>query len=102
MPRERKGSIVQRNGSLFARIRFKDENGKPRDIWRKADSRTHARELIRRLINEVESAGTRQIDAADMTFAELAEHYVQNYLHEAVYVGEPNHYALKVHRLPRD
>jgi integrase len=88
MPRERKGSIVQRNGKLFARIRFKDENGKPRDIWRKADNRTHAREIIRQLLTEIENTGTRQIDAANMTFAELADYFIKNYLHEAVYVGD--------------
>jgi integrase len=88
MPRERKGSIIQRNGKLFARIRFKDESGKLRDIWRKADNRTHAREIIRQLLNEIESASTRQIDAANMTFGELAEYFITNYLHEAVYVAD--------------
>lgn len=88
MARERKGSIVTRDGKLYARIRFKDESGKPRDIWRKADNRTHARELIRQLLTEIESTGTRQFDAANMTFAELADYYINNYLHDAVYVGD--------------
>ncbi len=88
MSRERKGGIVTRKGKLYARIRFKDESGKQRDIWRKADNRTHARELIRQLLTEIESSSIRQFDAASMMFGELADHYIKNYLHEAVYVGE--------------
>lgn len=88
MARERKGSIVQRDNKLYARIQFQDENGKKRDLWRKADSRTHARAIIREMLTEIEKAGTRHIDAANMTFVELADYFVRNYLHEAVYVGE--------------
>jgi len=60
MARERKGSVVTRGGKLYARIRFKDENGKQRDLWRKADNRTHARELIRQLLTEIESTGVQE------------------------------------------
>jgi integrase len=88
MARERKGSIVEREKKIYARIQFVDEAGKKRDIWRKADSRTHAREIIRQLLAEIEKAGTHQIDAANLTFSELADYYIKNYLHEAVYVGE--------------
>jgi integrase len=88
MARERKGSIVERGKRIYARIQFVDEQGKKRDLWRKVDNRTHARELIRQLLTEIENAGTRQIDAANMTFAELADYFIKNYLHEAIYVGE--------------
>lgn len=88
MARERKGSIVEREKKIYARIQFVDEHGKKRDVWRRADSRTHAREIIRQLLTEIENAGTHQIDAANLTFSELADYYIKNYLHEAVYVGE--------------
>lgn len=88
MARERKGSIVERGKKVYARIQFVDEHGKKRDLWRRADSRTHAREIIRQLLTEIEKTGTRQIDAANLTFAELADYYINNYLHEAVYVGD--------------
>jgi integrase len=88
MARERKGSIVERDKKIYARIQFLDECGKKRDIWRKADNRTHAREIIKQLLNEIENAGTKQIDAANMTFAELADYFIKNYLHEAVYSGD--------------
>lgn len=86
MARERKGSIVKRGDSLYARLRFKDEKGKKRDIWRKAENRTHARQLIRQLLTEVEEASAATLDAANMTFAELALYFGANYLKPAEYV----------------
>jgi integrase len=85
--RERTGSIVTRDGKLYARIRFKDESGKTRDIWRKADSRTQARQLIRALLNEVEKSSPATLDAAQMTFDELAGRFIQSCLKPAVYVN---------------
>ena len=69
MPRERKGSVVTKDGKLYARVRFKDGDGKQRDLWRKADSRTHARQIIRQLLKEIENAAPQQLDTANMTFA---------------------------------
>lgn len=88
MPRERKGSILSRDGKLYARVQFTDESGKRRDITRKAESRTHARQIIRQLLKEIESSTPKQLDAVNMTFRELADYYTNNYLHEAIYVGD--------------
>jgi integrase len=88
MPRERKGSIVTKDGKLYARVRFKDENGKQRDIWRKAESRADARKLTRQLLREIEASTPKQLDAANMTFADLTNHYLEHYLQPAVYVGD--------------
>lgn len=87
MARERKGSIVKRNGKIYARIQFKDENGKRRDLWRKAGSQKEARVVIKGLLREVETASAQQLDNRNMTLAGLADHYIRNYLQEAVYVG---------------
>jgi integrase len=88
MPRERKGGVVTRDGKLYARVRFTDETGKQRAIWRKADNRTHARQILRALLKEIENSTPQQLDAANMTFAELADYYTAHYLQEAVYVGD--------------
>lgn len=86
MARERTGSIVNRGGTLYARVRFKDENGKTRDISRRAESRTHARQIIREILREVEDSSASVLDAAQMTFAELADFFTQECLKPAVYV----------------
>jgi hypothetical protein len=44
MSRERKGSIVERDKKIYARVQFIGIDGRKRDIWRKADNRKHARE----------------------------------------------------------
>jgi integrase len=86
MARERKGTITKRDGKLYARVQFKDETGKRRDIWRKAESRTHARQLIREILKEVEKSTAVALDAARMTFGELADCFIQECLKPAVYV----------------
>jgi integrase len=87
MARGRTGTITEKAGKLYARVQFVDETGKKRDIWRKADSRTHARQIIRQLILEAESSSAAALDAASMTFDELADFFETNYLKPAVYVN---------------
>jgi integrase len=86
MARERKGTIRIRDGKLYARVQFTDEMGKRRDLWRKAENRTHARELIRQLLKEVEISTATSLDAAQMIFDELADRFIQECLQPAVYV----------------
>ena len=46
----RKGLTFNRDGKIHARLQFTDENGKYRDLWHKADNKTHAREILENLI----------------------------------------------------
>ncbi len=87
MSRERKGSVVERDKKLYARVQFTDENGRKRDLWRKAENRTHAKEIIRRLLREVEDAGAQAVDAARITFAQLADYYLEQFMVEARYAN---------------
>jgi hypothetical protein len=86
MARERKGTITKRDGKLYARVQFKDETGKRRDLWRRAESRTHARQLIRELLKEVENSSAVALDAARMTFEDLAAYFEKHHLQPAQYV----------------
>lgn len=88
MARERKGSIVKRDGKIYARVQFTDDCGKKRDLWRKAENQKHAKDIIKNLLKEVENATGKQLDGGMMTLAELADHYIKNYIQEAVYVGD--------------
>ncbi|HLL73925.1 MAG TPA: site-specific integrase [Pyrinomonadaceae bacterium] len=87
MSRDRRGSVVQKRGKLYARVQFTDEGGRRRDLWRKAENRTQARELCRQLLSEIESQGTSAFDNSKVTFADLCDYYRGNYLTEARYVN---------------
>lgn len=88
MGRERKGTILETKGKIYARVRFKDENGKQRDIWRVAESKAEARAKLKELLKQTETLSAKQLDAVNITVRELADYYCKNYLHKAVYVGE--------------
>lgn len=88
MSRERTGQIIERKGKIYARVRFKDDSGKARDFWRTAESKADAKIKLKDLLKEVEGKTAKELDAANMTLAQLADYYKENYLQEAVYVGE--------------
>ncbi|MDQ4122818.1 MAG: site-specific integrase [Acidobacteriota bacterium] len=69
-------------------MRFKDDTGKLRDLWRVADSKADANKKLKELLKEVEGKTAKEIDAVNLTLSDLAEYYIKNYLHEAVYVGD--------------
>ncbi len=78
-----KGSVESR---LYARVGYTDDKGKRHDVVRAAESRTHARELIREILRDLEDRGGKTLDAARMTFADLAAHFEKHYLKPAEYV----------------
>lgn len=88
MEKRKTGSIVTKNGKLYARVRFTDDSGKKRDLWRSATSRKDAKEIIKSLLAESETKTAEELDATRMTFAHLVEWYSTTYLHEAVYLNE--------------
>lgn len=84
---ERKGKSgkAKQKKEIFARVTFLDSTGKRKDKLKRADSRTHARELIQEMLREVDDYGTEALDHRDRTFADLADHYEKHYLTEAEY-----------------
>jgi len=78
-----KGSTETRH---FARVGYTDDQGKRRDVVRAAETRTHARDLIKEILRNLEEHGAQAFDADRMTFADLATHYETHYLIEAQYV----------------
>jgi integrase len=103
MARERKGSIIKRksDGLLYARVTFVDSTGKRRDKLRRADDRTHARELIRQMLRELEDNGENALDVSRKTFADLADYYESNYLVEAEYVNGRKIFGLRSLSTPK-
>ena len=45
MPKSKSGSIRKRDGLLYARVTYLDDSGKRKEKWRRAESRSHAKEL---------------------------------------------------------
>jgi integrase len=86
--RERKGLIIKKNGRLYARLTFTDTAGKRHDLMRRADNRTHAREIIKKLIQDLEGTGERAVEGDHITFAELARKYSEQRIFPAKYIGE--------------
>jgi integrase len=78
--------IRERRGGIFARITFTDENGKRHEEERRANNRTHAKEIIKQLLRELDDHGEQSLDAARMTFSDLSDYYKKYYLKPAEYI----------------
>jgi len=57
MARERRGSIRNRNGRIYARVTFLAPNGKRKEVKKRATSRKHAKELIKVILKQLEAEG---------------------------------------------
>src|SRR5579862_4883738 len=56
--------IVERDGKVYARKIYIDSNGKKRQIWRLAENRTDAKDIVRDLENDLE-VGTESFENRD-------------------------------------
>jgi integrase len=92
--RERVGSIVSRKSrrakgrvTWWARVTYTDPvTGKRHDRQRRAESKSHAKDLVQDLIAEVDKTGGRSLAKEHMTFLDLATYYEKEYLKPAEYV----------------
>lgn len=92
--RERVGSIVSRKSRVakgkvtwWARITYTDPvTGKRHDRQRRAESKSHAKDLVQDLIAEVDKTGGRSLAKEHMTFLDLATYFEREYLKPAEYV----------------
>lgn len=88
MPRRRNygsGSIVERDGKLYARVSWIDASGKQRRKERLAKSRTHAGQLCDRMLAALRERGEQWINAERMLFRDAAEEYRKKKLIEAIF-----------------
>ena len=85
MARSKKGCVIWRDEVPYARIQWIDENGKRRQKEKKADNKTHAGTLIKKMLRELDDHGSRSLEADRMTFAQLAEHYEKHHAIPASY-----------------
>lgn len=97
MPRHKTGCAIQRkflkDGKTikvwYARIQYTDGNGKRQQREQKPpyNTKTSAKELAKEMLRTLEGEGAASLDAATMTFAQLADFYEKNYLVEPTYEG---------------
>ena len=87
MPKERTGYVFQdEQKRWFARLTYTDEAGARRNVKRRAENKTAAKETLKQLIRELEDHGERAIESTQMTFADLADYYEERYLGPAQYL----------------
>jgi integrase len=98
MPRIRNGSEVEKNGNWYARIRWTEENGKRRDVWIPAKNKSHAGEIVKKKIQELEIIGERALDGDRVKFSDLAKAYKEKKLIPARYVGDRKVTGLKSYK----
>jgi integrase len=80
------GSIKTINGILYARVQYVDQTtGKRKEKLRRADNRTHARQLIKQMRAEYENHGEETLQSDKLTFGTLAKKYEETELIPAVY-----------------
>ncbi len=96
MPRNRTGAAIVKwkwkNGKRvrqwFACVSYFDDEGHRRQWIQKPDTntKTAAKELAQKMLEEMEGQGRRAVEGANMTFARLADFYQETYLIDPEYV----------------
>jgi integrase len=71
---------------VFARVTFVDSTGKRKDVRRRAENRSAARDLIKDMLRDLDDHGETALDNRNRTFADLADHYEEHYLTEPEYI----------------
>jgi len=69
-------NYVEREGKIYARITYRDSNNKRRQIWRRADSKTDAREKAFKLEQDLDTFGTESFEH-ELTLAEYLDRWLQ-------------------------
>jgi integrase len=75
MARKHTGSILKRNGKIYARLTYTGADGKRHDLTRRATDRADAKRIIKGLLDGLESKGEKGIEATRVTFRDLSERY---------------------------
>jgi integrase len=88
MAREKGYVFKDKYNRWFARTSYRDETGKYHNVKKVAKNRTHAKEVLKQLLRELDDHGGKSVASARMTFGELADYYDKTYLIEAQYVGD--------------
>lgn len=83
--KERSGYVYEEKGKWIARVTVRDSRGKRRNIKRTAKTKSEAKDLLKALLQQIESEGLKGLDAAKLTFDDLAKYYIERFVTEPEY-----------------
>jgi hypothetical protein len=92
--------ISAESASWVARFTFTDESGKRRDVKHRAESKTEAKEELKKLINKFDSQGEQAVEGDKLIFRELAQIYEERKLVPAEYHGDRKIRGLRSYKTP--
>lgn len=91
MPRRSKGysvGTVRKKGKWYGRLAVKKADGSRKEYHRQGRNKTDAKQIAVALEAKYVAGGIEALDAEDMTFADLAEHYRKAKVVDPVYDGD--------------
>ena len=85
--RKRSGYVYfdEREQCWIARTQVTDENGRRRNVKRRAGSKSEAEQTLKCVLRQIDDEGAKVVDAARATFNDLADYYQSRYLKPAEY-----------------
>lgn len=87
MAKDRTGYVGKdKNGKWFARVTITDDNGKRRNISKRAKDKRDAKKVLKGILRELDAEGSQSVDLARLTFNDLADYYAAHYCKPAEYV----------------
>jgi len=87
MPKQRTGYVYydKKRKTWTARLKYKDELGRTRNIRRQVGNKSEGSILLKKLLNDIDQHSSTIIDGAKLTFTKLADIYRDEKLIEPVY-----------------
>jgi len=87
--RTRTGYVYKdpKTGFWYARVTYTDSTGRRKDVKRRADNKTNAHTLLKKLINTLDKGGRSAIEAEKLTFKDLCDYYEKHYAIPAQYAN---------------
>ncbi|NNE67045.1 MAG: tyrosine-type recombinase/integrase, partial [Pyrinomonadaceae bacterium] len=68
---------VEKNGSLYARLQYKDDLGKPRDKYKRITDKRKARSVVEAMRRELALHGEGMLQSDRITFKQVADEYAK-------------------------
>jgi len=97
--KQRTGQIFEnkKTGEWISRVCYKNNNGKRTAVQRKAENKTHAKQVLKELLETLEKGGRKAFDAEKLTINDLCDFYQKHYLKPAQVINGRKVSGLRSH-----